>query len=106
MSKAKASDKTATPSLLAYRVQVRDWPEAVGIYAAASAAKAKYKSCLAAKDAGYSVEFRHLIARRAPEYDGVIKAGAMDSEWTGWTEEFAEERLAATETVKSTELDT
>lgn len=54
----------------AWRTHARNWPEEVGICAAATRGKALHASLLQARDAGYPytsiIEFK---AVRAPEYD-------------------------------------
>lgn len=66
-------------ALRTFEVAVIDWPEAAGIYAATSPAKAKFKAWSAAQEAGYeSVTFGKLRVRRTPQFDpiaGKIKNG-------------------------------
>lgn len=69
----------------AFAVTTRYWsPPHTSIYAATSAAKAKFKSWNSAQDAGwYSMTFGDLSVRRAPEFDciaGQLKHG-VDREY-------------------------
>lgn len=82
-------------TLRAFSVAVTSWiPEHVGIYAATSAAKAKFACWKGAQDAGFEkITFAVLRVRRAPEFDGIagkLKHG-VDREYACLLKEAAKE---------------
>jgi hypothetical protein len=55
-------------------------PDAVGLFRAASASKARYLCYLSARDAGWPVLLTDILVRRAAEYDSAsFSQGSMPS---------------------------
>lgn len=57
------------PLVRAYRVEVKDWPDATSIVRTVSRARAKYLAWNSAKEAGYNLSFSKISAKRAPKHD-------------------------------------
>jgi hypothetical protein len=81
--------------LVAWRVVTRGTFPDAGIYAAATAARAKTLNLAAARDAGFTLAWVDLIARRAPEFDGWVARQDLER---GWNEEYARRCLDEDET--------
>jgi hypothetical protein len=76
--------------IVAWRVTARGFPGA-GIYAAATPARAKALARKAARDAGCTVAWEDLTARRAPEFDVWV---ARQGQERGWDEDYAQRCMA------------
>jgi hypothetical protein len=76
--------------LFAWRVVTRGFPDAA-IVAAPGANRARAVALAAAIDAGYTVAWTDMAARRAPEYDGWV---AACGEERGWNEAYARRCMA------------
>jgi hypothetical protein len=83
---------TADP-LVAWRVTTDGFPDA-GIYAAATADRAKALALTAVRNAGYMVDWIGMDARRAPEFDAWV---AVLGQERGWDEGYAARCVAEDE---------
>lgn len=73
MSEYRSGAESAKPrrpvKTRAFKVEVRDWPEATSIVLTVSADRAKFLAWSAAKEAGYGLPFGRFRVRREPLYD-------------------------------------
>lgn len=66
----RGSDSSAL--VRAFRVDVKDWPDATSIVRTTSPARAKFRAWSAAKEAGYNLPFGNFRVRRAPQFDDYV----------------------------------
>jgi hypothetical protein len=63
---------SVTSKLKAFRVEVKDWPEATSIVRTTKAARAKFLAWSGANDVGYKLPFGDFRVRRAQKYDDSV----------------------------------